>query len=79
MLLTVIKPFCCECRRESRMDRVLDQALDGMQTEYVLTVESLSKRDLRGRKLLFAICLSEAGINLEYYRMLEYFLSLIHI
>ena len=73
MLLTVIKPFCCECRRESRMDRVLDQALDGVQTEYVLTVESLSKRDLRGRKLLFAICLSEAGINLEYYRMLEYF------
>ncbi len=73
MLLTVVKPFCCEYRRENRMDRVLDQVLAGRQIEYVLTVESLSKRDLRGRRLLFAICLSEAGVNLEYYRMLEYF------
>lgn len=73
MLLTVIKPFCCECRRETRMDQVLHAALSGLQTEYVMTVESISKRDLRGRKILFAICLSEAGVNLEYYRMLEYF------
>ncbi len=73
MLLTVIKPFCSECERKNRMDQVLQAALSGMQTEYVMTVEAISKRDLRGRKLLFAICLSEAGINLEYYRMLEYF------
>lgn len=73
MLLTVIKPFCSDFERESRMDRVLARALSGMRTEYALTVESISKRDLRGRKLLFAICLSEAGVNLEYYRMLEYF------
>ncbi|MGN0658889.1 MAG: flavodoxin family protein [Emergencia sp.] len=72
-MLTVIKPFCHESRRESRMDEVLSEALEGQKTEYVLTAESLSKRDMRGRKLLFAVCLSEAGVNLEYYRMLEYF------
>lgn len=72
MLLTVIKPDCLEGTRSSRMEQVLDEALSGMQTEYILTANAMSEKNLRGRKLLFAICLSEAGINLEYYRMLEY-------
>lgn len=72
-MLTVIKPFCNEFKRESRMDQVLSKVLGGKDVEYILTTEELGKRDLRGCKLLFAVCLSEAGINLEYYRMLEYF------
>ncbi len=72
-MITVIKPFCNEFKRESRMDLVLSKVLAGRDVEYILTVEEMAKRDLRGRKLLFAVCLSEAGINLEYYRMLEYF------
>jgi len=72
-LITVIKPFCQEFKRENRMDLVLSQALKNMDVEYILTVEDLEKRNLRGKKVLFAVCLSEAGINLEYYRMLEYF------
>ena len=72
-MLTVIKPFCKEFKRESRMDQVLSKVLVGREVEYILTVDELENRDLRGRKLLFAVCLSEAGINLEYYRMLEYF------
>ena len=72
-MLTVIKPFCKEFKRESRMDQVLSRVLAGREVEYILTTEELEKRDLRQRKLLFAVCLSEAGINLEYYRMLEYF------
>ena len=72
-MLTVIKPFCNEFKRESRMDQVLSKVLAGKDVEYILKTEELERKDLRGRKLLFAVCLSEAGINLEYYRMLEYF------
>ena len=55
------------------MDTVLSEALSDVEVEYLLTADDLEKTDLRGRRLLFAVCLSEAGINLEYYRMLEYF------
>lgn len=72
-MLTVIKPFCREFERESRMDQVLSKVLCGKTVEYILTAEELERHDLRGRKILFAVCLSEAGVNLEYYRMLEYF------
>lgn len=72
-MLTVIKPFCKEFKRESRMDQVLSEALKNVKAEYLLTADDLERTDLRGRRLLFAVCLSEAGINLEYYRMLEYF------
>lgn len=72
-MLTIIKPFCKEFKRESRMDQVLSEAVKGKDVEYILTVEEMEKRNLRGKKILFAVCLSEAGINLEYYRMLEYF------
>jgi multimeric flavodoxin WrbA len=74
-VLTVIKPLCSEYQRESRMDQVLSVALAGIRVSYLLTAEELKQADLRGRKLLFAVCLSEAGVNLEYYRMLEYFRS----
>lgn len=72
-MLTVIKPFCKEFHRENRMDQILSNALEGSEVEYLLTAEELAKTDLRGKRLLFAVCLSEAGINLEYYRMLEHF------
>ena len=72
-MLTVIKPFCQEFKRENRMDQVLSKALKNVEVEYILKVEDFEKHDLRGKKILFAVCLSEAGINLEYYRMLEYF------
>lgn len=72
-MLTVIKPFCKEFHRENRMDQVMSAALTGVEVEYLLTAGDLEKSDLRNKKILFAVCLSEAGINLEYYRMLEYF------
>ena len=72
-MLTVIKPFCNEFHRENRMDHILSKALEGVETEYLLTAREIAATDLRGRKILFAVCLSEAGINLEYYRILEYF------
>ena len=72
-MLTVIKPVSHDFKRESRMDQVLSNVLKNRDVEYILTAEEMEKRDLRGKKLLFAVCLSEAGVNLEYYRMLEYF------
>ena len=72
-MLTVIKPFCNEFHRENRMDLILSEALATVETEYLLTAKELEACDLRGRKILFAVCLSEAGINMEYYRILEYF------
>ena len=72
-MLLVVKPFSREMEREIRMDRVLADALAGVDVQYLLTAEALAETDLRNRKILFAVCLSEAGVNLEYYRMLEHF------
>lgn len=72
-MLLVIKPFSKEMKREGRMDRVLADALAGVRVQYLLTAEALAETDLQDRKIIFAVCLSEAGVNLEYYRMLEYF------
>lgn len=72
-MLYVIKPFCSEFERESRMDQVLSEALEMTEVTYLLTCAEIEKTDLSGKRILFAVCLSGAGINLEYYRMLEYF------
>lgn len=72
-MLLVVKPFSREFKRESRMDRILSESLSGVEARYILTAEELSQTDLSGKQILFAVCLSEAGVNLEYYRMLEYF------
>lgn len=72
-MLLVVKPFSKEMKRESRMDRVLADALAGISVQYILTAKALADTDLRNKKIFFAVCLSEAGVNMEYYRMLEYF------
>ena len=40
-MLTVIKPFCNEFKRESRMDQVLSSVLAGREVEYILTADEL--------------------------------------
>lgn len=72
-MLMVVKPFSREFKRESRMDRILSEALSGVETKYLLTAEELAQADLSEKRILFSVCLSAAGVNLEYYRMLEYF------
>lgn len=72
-MLLVVKPFCKEFKRESRMDFILSEALKGVEASYILTADQLAQTQLSGKRILFAVCLSEAGVNLEYYRMLEYF------
>lgn len=57
---------------------VLDPVLDKIEkegTEIVLAekITQLDEIRLRGQKVLFAVCLNDAGINMEYYRLLEGF------
>ena len=66
-MLTIIKPFHAAAA-EKRMDQVLAQAIEGIETECLETAEELMHTELAGKRLLFAVGLSATGI-----------LSLIHI
>lgn len=76
--LLVIRPICEMLGRTQRMEQVLGDAMTRLEEEGVriTLVEKVSELDdipMPGKKVIFAICLSEAGINLEYYRLLEAF------
>lgn len=73
-MLTIIKPFHAAAA-EKRMDQVLAQAIEGIETECLETAEELMHTELAGKRLLFAVGLSATGINIEYYKMLEYLRS----
>ena len=66
MSLTLIYPYdpAVDCRR---LDEVLTHALPS-PTRVIRQAEELV--DLSGQRLLFALCVGEYGINLEYQRML---------
>lgn len=59
--------------RTGRLGEVLEFALDGIDHELIEKVANIPDGYMKGRKVIFAICLSEVGINIEYYRLLEYF------
>lgn len=74
----VIRPLCEYSGRSNRLNEVLEPALcsardAGIRISLIEKVNELCRYDLRQRKILFAIRLSEAGVNMEYYRLLEYF------
>ena len=76
--IIVIKPLCELSDRTERMESVLKPVLDLVRKEgtEVVSVEKTSQLDditLSGERVLFAICLNDAGINMEYYRLLEGF------
>ena len=76
--LVVVYPKPDDPERAERLDNILLPALRDLQeqgTKYTMIekVSRLRDGDLRGRRIIFAICLSEAGINIEYYKLLEYF------
>lgn len=76
--IIVIKPVCELTGRAERMDSVLGPVLDKIRAEgtEVVTAEKVSQLDdikLPGERVLFAVCLNDAGINMEYYRLLEGF------
>ena len=76
--LIVIKPVCELAGRSGRMDSVLLPALEYIKKEgvEVVVAEKTAQLDdipLGGERVLFAVCLNDAGINMEYYRLLEGF------
>ena len=74
--LIVIRPVCELQGRTQRMWSVLDPILDRIEEEgtEIVLAEKITQLDditLSGEKVLFAVCLNDAGINMEYYRLLE--------
>ncbi|MBQ6388905.1 MAG: NAD(P)H-dependent oxidoreductase [Mogibacterium sp.] len=75
--LTVIKPACDSDDRSARLDSLLMPALETLQEQGVRVrifehVSEFETEDLTYSRILFAVALSEAGVNIEYYRLLEY-------
>jgi len=72
-MLTLIKPGCGEVEREKRMDQVIGRALQerDAEVEVLGTAEELAEADLAGQTVIFAICLSVSGMNMEWYRMMD--------
>jgi len=76
--ITVIRPLCELQGWNRRMENILGGILETLNGEgvEVTLVEKASELDhivLQGKRIIFAISLSEAGVNMEYYRLLEYF------
>ena len=76
--LLVIRPICEMLGRIGRMEQVLGDCLtrleaEGIRVTLVEKVSELEDIPMPGKKVIFAICLSESGVNLEYYRLLEAF------
>ncbi len=76
--LIVVRPVCELQGRTQRMWSVLDPVLNKIEKEgtEIVLAEKVSQLDditLGGERVLFAICLNDAGINMEYYRLLEGF------
>lgn len=69
MSLTVIHPVPDDPRADARLDGILAHALEGRQVRVLRRAGELD--GLAGQKLLFALPLGEAGINLEYVKMLS--------
>jgi multimeric flavodoxin WrbA len=86
--LIVVRPYCELHGRGMRLENVLWPVLEKLQAEgheitliekvsELETVElddsGMSGTDMRGQRIIFAVPLSEAGVNMEYYRLLEFF------
>ena len=77
--IVVIQPLC-ELQSSGRMEKILEDILGTVENEgiFIETAEKasdLENIDMKNRHVLFAVSLTEAGVNMEYYRMLEYFRS----
>jgi len=68
MSLVLIYPRPDAGWADQRLDGVLRHALAGREVRTLRSAEELS--GLVGERLLFALALGDAGVNLEYMRML---------
>lgn len=76
--LIIVRPVCELQGRTQRMEDVLGATVrsleaEGTEVQVIAMASELQRVSLAGEHVLFAVCLSEAGVNMEYYRLLEYF------
>ncbi len=69
MSIVLIKPKADDPASEKRLDSVIDAALSGQQYKVISYANELS--NINGQKLIFAIAISDDGINSEYIKMLS--------
>ena len=75
--LIVIKPACDSEDRASRLDGMLLPYLDELKERDIDVViyshvSEFEDRNISSERILFAVALSEARVNIEYYRLLEH-------
>lgn len=75
--LLLICPAGAQDAPSARLETVLGEAgrRSGARVTRINTVDEMRGTDVRGRRVIFAVALSEAGVNFETYRLLEYFRS----
>lgn len=78
--LIIVRPICELQGWNRRMEIILGNILEKMSGEdiEVVLIEKASElryTDLKRKHIIFAVSLTEAGVNMEYYRLLEYFRS----
>lgn len=69
MSIVLIKPQADNADSERRLNSVLDAALCG--TQYITITRADQLKDICGKRLIFAIDISDDGINSEYIKMLS--------
>lgn len=74
--LIIIKPVCDVPERKARLEEALGEAIDsillrGVEVEVFEKMSDLECLDLRNSRIIFAVALTETGINMEYYGLLE--------
>lgn len=74
--IRVIRPVCDSPERSARLDTLLGPELDdlrakGVKVDVLEHSEDIHPDELACSRLLFAVSLTEAGVNMEYYRLLE--------
>lgn len=67
--LTLIYPRCEDKPKTVRLAEVLDDIMEDYDVKVIEFVKDF--KPIHNEKVLFAICLGESGINLEYYRFLK--------
>ena len=78
--LIVVRPLCelagCSRRLEDILCGPLKEAeKDGTRIILIEKAPELGCVDMKSSHVIFAVSLTESGVNMEYYRMLEYFRS----
>jgi multimeric flavodoxin WrbA len=69
--LIVINPATEGVKRD-RLESILEYSLEGKAYEEITSLDEMKERNLRDKRILFALALGESGINIAWYEMMQY-------